>query len=286
MIFEHLNLKPRNPYLSLALEEAFSQYLANQGSTGFIGGIRLWVCPSSIILGRTCQATKNVKDTQLLKTFGQKYFFGNETIYLCRRLSGGGTVLHGSGSINYSVYLSMAHFPRFYNVKYTYQQILGVISKALKAQDIEVSQKGLSDLVMQKGESSLKVSGNSQFRKNGVIVLHGTLIIRPKIINEINLQLLHPPKEPEYRRGRDHAVFLGCLPDHFEIASFYQCFRNEISDLTQVNLPKTILPSDLEKIYSTARKLSRQVYTKPDWVLKADGKCGRERVNKSEVMQV
>lgn len=275
MILEHLNLKPRNPYFSLALEEAFSIYLANNHS-GFSSGVRLWVCSPSIILGRTCKLQENIKNTKLIQEYSQNNYFQKDSVQLCRRLSGGGTVVHGSGSINYSIYLCLARYARFYNVTKSYEILLSTIRKALSAQGIETHQRGLSDLVIQKDGVEYKISGNSQFRKYGILVFHGTLITNTGLFKMIEDHLLHPPREPEYRNNRDHADFLGSLPESFEIASFYQCFRNGVSELCHDPSLGPIPAADIRKIYSNAKELCKKIYIKSDWVFDADGKCGRD----------
>jgi lipoate-protein ligase A len=55
-----------------------------------------------------------------------------------------------------------------------------------------------------------KVSGNALRVRRGAVLYHGTLL------DEFDLDLVsrllrHPPREPDYRAGRDHASFLANL---------------------------------------------------------------------------
>jgi lipoate-protein ligase A len=55
-----------------------------------------------------------------------------------------------------------------------------------------------------------KISGNAQARRWKALLAHGTLVV------DFNFDLagtvpLHPPREPEYRRGRSHRDFLVTL---------------------------------------------------------------------------
>lgn len=122
-----------------------------------------------------------------------------------RRISGGGSVLHTAGNLNYALYLPLETFPELMNVSLSYQRILGgVIARFPRG----VSIQGYSDLnIVSRGEPR-KFSGNAQCRKRGWILHHGTLLYDKEAIRRVPWYLRPPPKEPAYRRGRRHSEFM------------------------------------------------------------------------------
>jgi len=122
-----------------------------------------------------------------------------------RRISGGGSVLHAPGNLNYSLFLSLEAFPGLMNVSLSYEKILAGVAAGLGPR---VSRQGYSDLVVLCRGELRKFSGNAQARKRGWIMHHGTLLYSKEAIRRIPYYLRPPPKEPEYRKGRRHAEFM------------------------------------------------------------------------------
>lgn len=65
---------------------------------------------------------------------------------------------------------------------------------------------GISDLVLE----DRKVSGSCVFRSLGLVFYTATLLVEPDL-DLVDRYLAHPPREPEYRRGRSHRAFMGRL---------------------------------------------------------------------------
>lgn len=276
MIFEFLDLKPRNPYLSLAMDEAIALHFGRHTDEEWGAGIRLWSNPYSIIMGRTCKFEEN-----LINQTSERYSRGfsrknwNQVPYICRRMSGGGTVVHGPGNINFSFFFPQEKHPGLYAVKESYRVILGMVQRALEAQGYTCKHDGHSDLVLQSPDGGgVKISGNAQFRKYGVIVHHGTLITHSSLIDLISNQLSHPPKEPGYRNGRDHKNFLGALPGNFDITAFYNFLTNELKSLDGSSFSSS-LPAEVRRsILASAGHMARDLYSNSDWIFsgRAPGK--------------
>ncbi len=74
---------------------------------------------------------------------------------------------------------------------------------AALAEQHGVEQAGISDLAA----AGRKFSGNAQQRKRRFLLHHGTCCT-PSIRIAVGRYLLPPPRQPEYRAGRDHAAFL------------------------------------------------------------------------------
>lgn len=122
-----------------------------------------------------------------------------------RRISGGGSVLHCRGNLNYSLFLSLEDFPEFMNVSLSYERILGGMAPALGR---FVMLRGYSDLAIRCRGADRKFSGNAQCRRRGWIMHHGTLLYSRQAVKRIPLYLRPPPKQPAYREGRGHRDFM------------------------------------------------------------------------------
>jgi lipoate-protein ligase A len=78
---------------------------------------------------------------------------------------------------------------------------------ALAACDVPgVVQRGVSDLAI--GER--KIGGSCIHRTRGLVYYSTTLLIEPNL-DLVDRYLIHPPREPNYRRGRSHRKFMGSL---------------------------------------------------------------------------
>jgi len=69
-----------------------------------------------------------------------------------------------------------------------------------------VRQDGISDLVL----ADRKVGGACIYRSRGLLFYSATLLVDPDL-ERIERYLKHPPREPDYRRGRPHRDFVGRL---------------------------------------------------------------------------
>jgi lipoate-protein ligase A len=67
-----------------------------------------------------------------------------------------------------------------------------------------VGVEGVSDLVI----GDRKVGGSAIHRSRGLVYFSSTILVAPRV-DLMERFLAHPPREPAYRRGRDHASFVG-----------------------------------------------------------------------------
>ncbi len=134
-------------------------------------------------------------------------------IPVLRRCSGGGTVLQGTGCLNYSVILRIGEegADAVPNAEHATGSIgstnVHVLSRNRRAVGTlvkgAVEIQGHTDLVV----NNLKFSGNAQRRLRRALIFHGTFLLNFDLgLMEDILPL--PSQQPEYRRGRAHAEFL------------------------------------------------------------------------------
>jgi lipoate-protein ligase A len=67
----------------------------------------------------------------------------------------------------------------------------------------EITPNGISDLVL----GDRKVAGSCIYRSKEILYYSASLLVAPEV-ELMERYLEHPPREPEYRRGRSHADFV------------------------------------------------------------------------------
>lgn len=86
---------------------------------------------------------------------------------------------------------------------------------------------GISDLVL----GDRKVGGSCIHRTVDSLYYSVSLLVQPDI-EQVEDYLRHPPKEPDYRRGRSHRDFMGSLaefPVAADVATFVRALRAALS---------------------------------------------------------
>jgi lipoate---protein ligase len=190
-----LDLTLPSPAENLALDEAL--LLAAEAGQGN-EMLRVWEWPKpAVVLGSGCRLADDVDERACAA----------DGVPILRRSSGGGTVLLGTGCLLYSLILSYARDPALGEIRSSYRVILGQIGKALEDGSGHIEQAGISDLTL----DGYKFSGTAQQRKRSYLLHHGTLLyafdlaLLPRYLHQ-------PPRQPEYRAGRDHLAFVRNLP--------------------------------------------------------------------------
>ncbi|PIQ77450.1 lipoate--protein ligase [Candidatus Peregrinibacteria bacterium CG11_big_fil_rev_8_21_14_0_20_46_8] len=109
-----------------------------------------------------------------------------------RRVTGGGAVLH-EHELTYSIHIpeSAALVPN--GILESYRAISEGVIKGLAVLGVTAKFVPLNDLIVMNGEMPQKISGNAQTRKQGVILQHGTILLRVDV--EKMFSLLKVPDE-------------------------------------------------------------------------------------------
>lgn len=192
-----LELTLPTPAENLALDEA----LLDATETGEIQDdlLRLWEPESGhfVVLGRSSQAAIEANLPACREA----------NIPLLRRSSGGAAIVAGPGCLMYGVVLSYERHPALRMLDQAHAYVLVRVAAGLASLGITVKQQGTSDLVW----NGRKVSGNSLRCKRDHLLYHGTLLYNFDL-SLIGKLLGTPPRQPEYRAGREHGEFVANLP--------------------------------------------------------------------------
>jgi lipoate-protein ligase A len=173
-----------------------------------------------------------------------------EKVGMYRRCSGGGAVLQGPGCLNYSLILKIDGNDSLQNITAANCHIMGRHKDTLTSLlGRPVRVQGHTDLAL----DGLKFSGNAQRRKRHALIFHGTFLVNFDI-NLIEKFLPMPSRQPEYRQGRSHGLFLMNLP--VSVDEIKQALRKGWSAET----PLEALP-DYEKLIA-------EKYSRDEWNLK------------------
>lgn len=149
----------RDPYVNIAAEEALVTLYPGETI------VMLWQNPPCVVCGRS----QNIFEEVCLP---EVWAAG---IPVVRRNTGGGTVYHDLGNLNYTILT-----PRE-NAGEGYPHFLRPLANALAALGVPCVQGGICDLVA----AGKKISGNAQAVIGGTVLHHGTLLF------DADLTVLH-----------------------------------------------------------------------------------------------
>ena len=181
---------------NVALDEALLQTAENGRSGGET--LRLWEAREPVVVvGRSSQVAQEVNLAACRR----------RGIEVLRRTSGGAAIVAGPGCLMYAMLISYRRRPALRMIDQTHQFVLNRLAAAIGRLVPGVQVCGTSDLAL----GGKKFSGNSMRCRKRFLLYHGTLLY------DFPLQLVGqclsmPPRQPDYRRGRNHNDFMTNLP--------------------------------------------------------------------------
>ncbi len=123
---------------------------------------------------------------------------------LHRRRGGGCAVVLDPGNVIVSVTESV---PGLGSIHASFERLTSWIVRGLALAGVAgVTVDGVSDLVL----DGRKVGGSCIQRSAGLVHFSTTILVTPAV-ELMTRYLTHPPREPGYRAGRDHASFVGSV---------------------------------------------------------------------------
>lgn len=239
MITLCINQSNSDPYFNLAAEEYF---LKNFQEDFFI----LWRSRPSIVVGKHQNALAEINHE-----FVQKH-----GIPVARRLSGGGTVFHDPGNVNFTFIRNVEKISEVNFKVFTVPVI-----EALKKLGVEAYTTGRNDLLI----DGKKISGNAEHVHRNRVLHHGTLLF------DSHLEALKGALKVDLSKFEDKAVqsnrsevtnIANYLPSPISVEEFTDFLFSEISK----NYPEFQVyeptPEDMEAI----QKLSIEKYQTWEWI--------------------
>ncbi len=152
-----------------------------------------WGGPPAVVMGSSEQPDQVVDEAACARL----------GVDVLKRSTGGGSVLQTSGVLNYSLVVPA---PARVDPRGAFSLGTDLICAILDSFGVIGTPEGTSDVAV----DGRKISGNAQAWRWKALLIHGTLLVHfdPALAEAV---LKHPPREPQYRRGRSHRDFLVTL---------------------------------------------------------------------------
>jgi lipoate-protein ligase A len=239
MITLCINQSNSDPYFNLAAEEYF---LKNFKENFFM----LWRSRPSVVIGKHQNALAEINHE----------FVHENHIPVARRLSGGGTVFHDPGNVNFTFIRNVEKVSEVNFKIFTVPVI-----EALKKLGVDAYTTGRNDLLI----DGKKISGNAEHVHRNRVLHHGTLLF------DSRLEALKGALKVDLSKFEDKAVqsnrsdvtnIANYLPSPISVEEFTSFLFGEISQTYPEFQVYELTPEDLEAI----EKLSNEKYQTWDWI--------------------
>jgi lipoate-protein ligase A len=173
-------------YQNLAIDESLARTMAKQDDK--VNTLRFWRSESAVVIGRFQCVHEEVNLA----------FCEDNQISIARRFTGGGTVYHDSGNLNFSICVDKreSYVPR--SLKEIYERFIGGVAAGLQSIDIPAVYDPVRSCIR---IGDLKITGTAGWLKRGVAFLHGTLLVNADLAS-LRESLNPPENQPVYLRDR------------------------------------------------------------------------------------
>ncbi|WP_462247211.1 lipoate--protein ligase family protein [Parvimonas micra] len=234
-------------YFNLAMEEyIFEKFKEDEV-------FMLWINEPSVVIG---------KHQNLIEELNMKYCFENN-IKIARRLSGGGTVVHDFGNLNYTYITNTTgdtalDFKEFLKPMYNALLNLKIDANISPRNDFRVEEK--------------KICGHSQFMRKKRVLHHGCILFDSNLDNLRNALNVENKKiiSKSAKSVKSSVANLKEISKiDYEISDFLEKLKNEILK-TQENFEiYELTKEDILKI----DKIKSEKYATKDWIYGQSPKC-------------
>jgi len=228
------------PYFHLAAEAFFLQQ-TNENI------LLIWQSESAVVSG---------KHQNICAEINYKFCKENN-ILPARRLSGGGTVFHDMGNINFTF---IKNIETEMDKAVNYKQFLEPIRKALSSLSIETTYSHRDDLLL----DGKKISGNAQhvFQQKKRVLHHGTLLYNCQLANLSNA--LHSEGQYEDKAVKSVRSVVTNIKEYHnfgETQDFLVKFINELS--TSFGAAQFLSESEVLRI----DQIKKEKFEQEEWIL-------------------
>lgn len=242
------------PERNLALEEAVLQAVGLGSSPNTVC---FYVNETSLVLGRFQSAERELDSSTC-----RKY-----KIKVLRRISGGGTVYHDYGNLNYSFIVKRPHRLLSHDVRIAARRLQEPIVRTLDRLGLNVDFDDRNGLTIR----GRRLSGVACALKKGAFLLHGTLLVNAQV--GVLTQALRLP-----RAGMGSSCLRGTLSavkpvttlsrelrKPISMEEVKQMLRNNIAECFNIKLVNgSLTPTEL----ALSNRLLEEKYGRPEWNLK------------------
>ena len=228
-----------DPYFNMAFDEYCLEHLSLEEPVFY-----LWQNRPSVIMGANQEVNTEVNLAYLKE----------HDIALVRRVTGGGTVYHDLGNLNYTI------VGQTENLDYDYPKYTHCILKALQTLGIHATLSGRNDILV----DNKKVSGLAKRVCKNRLMVHGTLMFNVNL--EVLTEVLCPPLTKLQSKGiasvRSRVANLKeFFPQTMDISSFKQHLEDILSN--HYTDPEVVLE---EKDLAQIKQLAQQKFAQWEWI--------------------
>ncbi|MFX1483600.1 MAG: biotin/lipoate A/B protein ligase family protein [Promethearchaeota archaeon] len=173
-------------YRNLAIDESLARTLAIQEEKK--NTLRFWRAECAVVIGRFQCVHEEVNLA----------YCEENKIPIARRFTGGGSVYHDSGNLNFSICVDKSESYVPSSLKDVYETFIGGIVEGLKSISIPARYDQVRQCIRIR---NLKITGTAGWLKRGVAFLHGTLLVSADL-TKLRASLNPPENQPVYLRDR------------------------------------------------------------------------------------
>ena len=228
-----------NPYFNIAAEEYVLKHFEEDV-------LMLWQSKPSVIIGKHQNTLTEVNLD----------FTRDNNIPVIRRISGGGTVFHDLGNLNYSLITTGTNREKLID----FHKFTNPVRAFLSTLCIPSEFEGKNNLTIQ----GKKFSGNSAHVFKKRVMHHGTLLFETDL-NQLEKSILPGKLNIEDKSVQSVRATVGNIAEHLPIDYSFSQFRNEFKiflfDYFNISEIRSFSPSDHFEI----QKLADEKYKKWEW---------------------
>lgn len=234
-------------YFNLAMEEyIFEKFKEDEV-------FMLWINEPSVVIG---------KHQNLIEELNMKYCFDNN-IKIARRLSGGGTVVHDFGNLNYTYITNTTG-----DTALDFKEFLKPMYKALLNLNIDANISPRNDFRVEEK----KICGHSQFMRKKRVLHHGCILFDSNL-NNLRNALNVKNKKIISKSAKSVKSSVANLKEisklDYEISDFLEKLKNEILKTQEDYEIYELTKEDILKI----EKIKSEKYATKDWIYGQSPKC-------------
>lgn len=235
----YIDKNSKDPWFNIAAEE-----FALKNTSEDI--VMLWVNEPSVVLGKHQNTMAEVNIPYVME----------KNIPVIRRISGGGTVYHDLGNLNYSVITTNQNRERLID----FPKFAEPIIQFMKARGHDVHFYGKTNL----GVQGLKFSGNAAHVFKNRALHHGTLLFDADLfeLEQTIRQTDAHIEDKAVKSVRAEMVNLKSLLPQFDtLADFHLQFKAFLLQFYSISVSRSFAPDEIESIQT----LTNEKYRSTEW---------------------